>query len=247
MAKKTRVPNTIQEFNDYINNTDDYQAATTGGRPSPNWQYLGLAAGDNAAWSAQRTAWVILYAKYIDPAQRTKVIVSDVKAFMITFTTFVNPLLDIMAASPNAENDDEIQFNFKKKSSRQRPVRPTEEIQEQCFTTVKAIGGGELEFTCRTSHDTKRASKALKADSIQVAYKIGVTPPLTAPNPPDDPSGVESPDVCPNKEIFTKSNFILKAGPGNATKKLYVFARWFNTKHPELAGQWSPMATVPIA
>ena len=71
MADESRVPVIIAEFNSYINNTDDYQLA---GSPTINMLRLGCTGQNSSDWKAKRTAWVVLYKKYIDPTQSTSAV-----------------------------------------------------------------------------------------------------------------------------------------------------------------------------
>ena len=49
------------------------------------------------------------------------------------------------------------------------------------------------------------------------------------------------------KEIFTKSVFTFHMGVENVGKKMVAYLRWYNTKHPELAGPWSDVTLIVIA
>ncbi|MEP7168668.1 MAG: hypothetical protein ABI855_04805 [Bacteroidota bacterium] len=232
MADGSRVPTTIDAFNKYINNTDDYIHEET----PTNGTRLGLTTTNQSDWASKRTFWKdTLFPKYSDPIQSTSVVKEDVKTFMKDFRTFANPLLDVMAASPAATNEDAAVFHFV--LVRKKPSHQTEPIKDAVVTDVKANGGGDMIFSCRTSHDTKRASKAEGADSVQVAFKVAVRN--------EDPPPVDANDGT-TKEIFTKAKFILHAGGANAGKKLYVWCRWYNTKNPPIAGSWNNMITVMI-
>ena len=47
-------------------------------------------------------------------------------------------------------------------------------------------------------------------------------------------------------EISTRASFNLDAGSASSGKYLYIYLRWYNTKHPALAGPWSSMNTTLI-
>ena len=51
----TRVPETIADFNSYINTTDDYLKAPA--TPPTNATRLGLSAQNQTDWSDKRTYW----------------------------------------------------------------------------------------------------------------------------------------------------------------------------------------------
>lgn len=237
----TRVPETIAEFNSYITTTDDYlQAPAT---PPTNATRLGLSAQNQTDWSDKRTAWTALYAKYQDPMQSTSAVKGNVKIFMDDFRAFANPLLNIMAASPNAIHDDEVILHFKigKAPAHHQTTPFTDTVQFE----AQNLGGGELQFSCRVSSDMHRPSLIEGADSVQVAYQImvpdgGTPPPGGDPIPTPDDEGMQ-------REIFTHAQFVFNAGVTNVGKRMVVFVRWYNTKHPELAGPWSAVRMIVIA
>ena len=47
-------------------------------------------------------------------------------------------------------------------------------------------------------------------------------------------------------EISTRASFNLDAGSASSGKYLYIYLRWYNTKHPALVGPWSSMHTTLI-
>lgn len=252
----TRIPPNIPGFNTYVNNTDTYLVA---GAPVTNGERLGLTPQNLTDWNAQRVNWRdTLYPKYSDPLQSTSAVKAQVHNFMEDFRTFAQPLLNVMAASPNATEDDEAVFNFT--IGHAAPVHHTTPIADGVVFEAKPIGGGDLHFSCRTAHDDHRASKAEEADSVQLAYEItdlrnnnnngGGTPTPPGPDRPGEERDNRIPtpaDKGMTKEIFTKSQFTFHAGAENVGKRLVAFMRWYNTKHPELAGPWTAITVVVIA
>jgi phosphomannomutase len=225
----SRIPHSPDDFNKYITTTDDYQKI---GGPPTNAIRLGLTATNSTDWTTKRTAWDLLFKQYVDPALSTSVVKDNVRIFIKSFHTFGNPLLNVIAASPNANATDAAKFNVV--IERARPTHHTEPIAERCFATAQTLGGGEMKISCRTDHDASRASKADHADSEQIAWIIADAPPANVN------------DVA-NKEIITKASFTLHLGAENAGRKLFFFSRWYNTKHPELAGPWSDLNTAVIS
>lgn len=110
---ETRVPKTIPLFNGYINTTDD--RLQTIRPPGPNKYGLdyGFTPVELAAWTSRRGNWRdVLYPKYINPATSTSVVKQDVKDFMSSFRAFAEPLLNKIAVSSIAGNDEEAIFNI---------------------------------------------------------------------------------------------------------------------------------------
>ncbi len=228
MSTKRRIPDNIPDFNAYINNTDDYQQA---GGPPTNAVRLGLTAQNSSDWKAKRIAWVALYKKYIDPAQCTTAVKQNIQLAMKGFKAFAQPLIDIMAVSPAATADDANAFNFV--LDRKKPSQSHTALTDKVVLDAKPIGGGDVAMKAKTSTDSSRASKPDGADSVQLAYAFGATPPANM-------------DKGTTKDIFTKASFTLHAGTDNIGSKMYVYARWYNTKHPELAGPWTVMLTLTV-
>jgi len=109
----TRVPLTIPLFNDYINVTD---ARLQSVNPATTNKYgidYGFTAAELADWNSRRNNWRdVLYPKYTNPATSTSVVKQDVKDFMTGFHTFAEPLLNKIAASGIAGNEEEEIFNI---------------------------------------------------------------------------------------------------------------------------------------
>jgi len=135
---RTRIPDSISDFNTYMNNTGTYVAAGT----PVNGIRLGLSAGNITDWGGYKTDWITLYTKYSDPVQSTSIVKDEVRNFMDDFREFANPLLNIMAASPNANETDEGVFNFK--IGRATPSHSTTPISDKVVLSAKPIGRGEL-------------------------------------------------------------------------------------------------------
>jgi len=76
---------------------------------------------------------------------------------------------------------------------------------------------------------SQRAGICAGADSVQYMYAVGTTPPASA-----EAEGLKA-------EISTRASFNLDAGSASSGKYLYIYLRWYNTKHPALAGPWSSM------
>lgn len=240
---QTRVPEKISEFNTYINNTDTFLQAISSGSTT-NWERLGLSSINAGEWNTRRIYWRdTLYPKYIDPLQSTTAVKETVRIFMEDFKEFAQPQLNIMAAGPNATSDDELVFNFK--IGRAAATHPTEPIAETVVFTVKPLGGGELRFTCRTATDSSRASIPEGADSVQVAFQIMDKD--TKPEGEGEGSLPNPDDGSMRRELFTKAQFTFEAGMANVGRLMVIYTRWYNTKHPKLAGPWSNVTAAVIA
>lgn len=230
MSSTTRIPTVIAEFNAYIGNTHTYLQA---GTPA-NYLRLGLTLADATAWSDATEEWAELYTNYINPLTSTSIIVEKIRNAMHDFRAIANPMLAVIAANPVATDDDAGVFNLVLNRNHHAPTHPTTPITATVMTEAKPIGGGDLLVTCRDMTDDSRASKNPQADSVQVAYKIDGTAP-------------EGANDGTTKEIYTKARFLMHLGSENAGKKIYLYFRWYNTKHVNLAGPWSTLQTVHLS
>lgn len=238
MGDKSRVPKQIPLFNNYINTTDTHLQQTDPVSGNPNWQQLGLDSTDATEWHSRRLAWKdTLFIKYSDPLQSTGIVKAQVQNFIADFKTFAKPLLNIMASNKNANTADEAVYNFK--TGRKKPTRHTTAIADAVMFEAIPLGGGELKFSCRTGHDNNRASKATGADSVQLSFMIV--------DAVSNVAALHAESTGMQKEIFTKAQFLKNCDAGNVGKRLVVFARWYNTKHPLLAGPWSAVKVMVIA
>jgi len=142
--------------------------------------------------------------------------------------------LDRIAASPYATIDDFGIFNINggllSKSTRSVSTTP---ISEAVTVTFQVLGGGVVAVKCYSTTG-QRAAIYDDADCVQFLYIVGSTAPTEA-----------NEDIL-KKDLSTKATFNMVLGSGNAGKNLYIYFRWYNTKHPELAGPWSSLQTTMI-
>src|ERR1035437_7114194 len=114
--KGTRIPDSPKKFDPYITTSDDRLQATEPTSGNPYWQFLGLSSANATDWHNKRTFWDTpitgLYALYSNIPTSTKTVKGQVKQFIKDFHTFANPLLNLIAASPNAKKGEEDIFNL---------------------------------------------------------------------------------------------------------------------------------------
>lgn len=234
MPNTARIPRTIDEFNRYMVNTDAYLLE---GTPVTNGIRLGLLETEITQWSAFKTDWIALYVKYSDETNtRTKAIRDKLVKLMDDIVEYdlKNHILDRIAASPNVTIDDLEIFHIKK-GALQKTARTTTNtgIHENVTVTLQPLGGGLISVKCY-SITGQRAAIFEDADCVQYAYLIGDTPPVSSLDP-----GLI-------RDLSTKASFTLSLGSDQAKKMLYIYFRWYNTHHPDLAGPWSAMQNTVI-
>ena len=234
-SRGTRVPRKQSAFDQYIRAVVAFLLA---GTPT-NGSRLLLIAAEIAQAQGFLTLWYTGNASspgawelHSNPNTKTKNTHKMVVKIMKDFTVFFNPLLVRMSGSAAITAADRLILNIAAPNATRTHHR--ESLQEIVYFVLKPLGGGDVRMICRTTHDSKRASKAALADSVQVCYKTS------------DPAPVNSNDPTAKIEFYTHASFTLRLGTAVEGQKLYLFVRWYNTKHPELAGPWSPLAQVVI-
>jgi len=255
--KGSRISNSPRLFDPYISTTDDRLLAIEPGSGLPYWQYLGLSSANATDWHNKRMFWDApvtgLFAQYSNPDISTGSVKKRVKLFINDFRIFANPLLNLIAASPNASPNDEDIFNLVLNVNRQKPSHPHTHIADQCFTDWLGGKGGNMKAVSRSSHDTKRASLAERADGVQYAWKIMDTKPNAVESEEAGNEtatklkrGPQNPDDGTKQEFFSGATHEFIFGADKEGMYLCIWTRWFHSKHPELAGAWSEMQTVLI-
>ncbi len=267
-----RIPGSPKVFDPYITSCDDHLQETEPVSNLPYWQLLGLTSVNASDWHNKRQFWATpntgLFALYNSPAASTSVVKKNVKNFIADFKTFANPLLDVIAASPNAGTREEKTFNLILKKNRKKPSKVHTPIADQCFTTFNSAKGGDMKAASRNAHDAKRASVTAGADGVQYAYlildkkpedqaaaitaalKLNDAARITNPaNPvlvPVPAAPPQHPDDSTKQEYHSGASHLFHLGAANTGCYLYVWSRWYNSKHPELAGSWSERQVVLI-
>ena len=232
MSDGSRIPRSVDEFNPYITNTSAY---LTAGTPT-NAVRLGILEEESNKWTGFITEWSPLYVKYSDKKNgRTTAVVDQLHNIIDQCVTLDQSchILDRIAASPNVTIVDMETFRIKK-GALQKTTRSfyTTPITETPIVAVQPLGGGSMAIKCHSI--TSRASIVEGADSVQFVFLVGDTPPTSA-----EQEGL-------SKELSTKASFTLPLGAGTSAKYLYIYFRWYNTKHPELASPWCTLISTLI-
>ncbi len=272
MADKSRISLSPKVFDPYIKSTDKHLQDIEPVSNLPYWQWLGLTSVNAGDWHNKRQFWDTsntgLFALYSNPATCTSIVKQNVKKFIADFKTFANPLLDIISANPNAGTEEEKIFNLILKKNRKKPSKTHTPIAEQCNSTFKSSNGGDMKAASRSAHDAKRASVTAGADGVQYAYLILDFKPeaqaaaVAAAQKANDAARTtnpanpvliaipalppQHPDDSTKQEFHSGATHLLHLGAVNSGKYLYVWSRWYNSKHPELAGGWSERQVILI-
>lgn len=234
MTAGTRIPRTINGFGTYIVSTNAYILA---GEPETNGVRIGMTQEEMKRWKAIETEYTPLLLMYNDVMNsRTRAIRNSLLGIIDETIAYdqENHILDRIAASPNATVYDLGAFNINggvsPKTTRTRTVTA---IKEPVSVTFIQLGGGIIAIKCYSTSGA-RAAIFSDADSVQFLYKTGTVPPTSV-----NEEGMKT-------GLSTKGSFNLELNPELKGKNLYIYFRWYNTRHPNLSGPWSELQITMI-
>ena len=233
MTVAPRIPRGIDDCSQYLISTNNYLDS---GTPN-NAERLGILPEETVKWKGLTNRYQPLYLLYSDKKNSRTTAVKDQLLSIIDEVTDLDQschLLDRIAASPNVTVADMETFNIKKgilqKTTRSVATTP---LTNQVAAAIQPIGGGSVTIKCRNISG-ERAGIDEGANCVQYAYVVGDKAPVSA-----DGENLR-------REISTKASFVLALGSASSAQSLFIYFRWYNTKHPELAGPWSALMTTLI-
>jgi hypothetical protein len=200
----------------------------------PNWQRLGLLEEQKQQWENMARLWLAKYTASQDPTKRTTTLVAEKNDLKSDFTEFADSPLKTIEGSTNIVNADYDIFNISKRDNIPTPREP---IAQSPFTGLKGGDGCRATFTHRTENDANRASKHPDADAIETRW-ILLDALTTPPNTPDD---------CPNIEIYTKAKHTMQFPISSAGKRLHTFSRWRNNAETQKSSPWGLRISIMLS
>jgi hypothetical protein len=225
------VPRTINGFNGWITGTAARLIATNTVTTNPYWQDYGLDTGINTEWQSRKTAWLPMFSRH--SGRHDSIDNKDIQDFIKSMSTFAEKPLLTIEGSAITGNEDAFIFNFH--LGHGTPTTTAEKIMAQVSSELIMGGRGIVNITVRRATDETRPSKPEHSDSVQYAYLI-----LDKPDDIDPSKTLITPDTAGMvKDLSTHAHFHLDLGVENMSKWIAIYFRWYNTKHPELAGPWS--------
>ena len=233
MTVAPRIPRGIDDCSHYLTTTSNYLDS---GTPN-NAERLGILPEEATRWMTISGRYQPMYLSYSDKKNRRTTAIKDgLLSIIDELTEFdhKNHLLDRIAASPNVTITDMDTFNIKK-GVLQKVTRTvaTTPLINRVTAAIMPIGGGSVSIKCRNLSST-RASIEIGANCVQYVFVVGDKAPDSA-----DAENLR-------RDISTRASFILPLGSICSGKNLYIYFRWYNTKHPDLAGPWSALMTTLI-
>ncbi len=222
----SRIPRATKDFSIYQKKTNDYLQLVL---IPTNGTRLGLTTGNITDWNTKALAGIGTYNKWNDPLQKGPSVNKAMKLAIKNFITFAQPLLDIIAASPNLTSDDELVFKVVGTSNRANPTKKENPIAVAIFSKLIQMGGGNMKAKGYTATDAKRASlpKDVGADSVKRYWAISDKADTGPAN--YNSAGVQS-------EVLTGSSTIMELGADNTGKYLNYWDQWYDTKNKKRGG-----------
>lgn len=222
----SRIPRATKDFSIYIKRTNDFLQVVV--LPT-NGTRLGITTVNVADWSTKALAGIAIYNKWNDPLQKGPSVNKAMKLTIKNFIIFAQPLLDIIAASPNLTSDDELTFNMVGTSNRANPTKKETPIANAIFSKLIQMGGGNMRAKGYTATDAKRASlpTGVGADSVKRYWAI-------SDKAESGPASYNSAGV--QSEVLTGASTIMELGADNTGKYLNYWDQWYDTKNKKRGG-----------
>ena len=239
MPDESRIPRKLNDYVQYMKRTASHLNETA---PSPftgkNWERFYWTETELEQWQSFAEKSENLFLLYSDPANRTTSIKDQLREVQSETVKYNQKqcLLNRIASLPHRTvMRDFFTFNIKRGTPLEKTKRTVHisSIEEQPMAQLKSIGGGIVKVACRTLHGSGRPHRHKLANSVQVAFSIGQKPPKDVQR-------------CSRQHLSSQAKFFLRLDLTDQGKYIYFFARWYNTRHPELAGPWSGVYSAMI-
>jgi hypothetical protein len=179
-----------------------------------------------------------MYAKYSDKAQRTLAIMRQCRDFRISFSAGSRGIVNRIAASPAATQQDATVFNFV--LNRKSPTRRKTPITNPVLVGITHSGSTQYDVQCRHDKDTKKPSLLPGADGVECSFSISATEPANTAT--IDPTGAGF-----QQRTYNQARFVFKSGTGNKGKFLLIAFRWNFSPNTDFNGPWSDVQVMVIS
>jgi hypothetical protein len=255
--KTYRIPVALYKFVQYVQRNNDYLNTVQEGDTEKRGKVLGLTAEELATLAEMFRSLVSgdpatpgIWDLHSNKDTKNALTRQQMLSIISEFKKFYRPLLNRMSGSALIIEHDYLVLNIA------MPVtshsHPTVQIPEKCFTNVIMLGTGDVKFECRSSSDTKRASRPEGSNGVEISYRLD--PPIAPEAEGSGNSAIKvvrtqlaHPNDGTTRAIFTKAIFTMKFGGEYSGYYLQFFIRWINTIYPELAGSWSSVIGTTIS
>lgn len=232
MSTNPRITRSPGPFNNYINHASPYLSE---GTPVTNAARLGITEDEVTIVEEIKVSWNKLWDQYSDKKiSRTRNITDQVYGKIDEMVDFdkSHHFLDRIASSMNATIEDMEVFNIRAGKMQRASVKnPIKSISDVVMPVLEQLGGAVVSIKCYSVESSRPCIHSM-ATCVQFAYRIGGT----MPQSPNDEGMIY--------DSSTRSSINVSFGPENSGKQLFIYFRWYNSIHPNLAGPWSAVLVV---
>ena len=251
---KGRVPSRLGLFNQYILQFVAWLVAIKNGQTDNNAKRNGVSTNEVSAFQSFLASWHTeppaapgAYDLHTDPATKTKLTGITVRGIVKNFKAAARPVLDRLKGSANMDATDFDVLNIALPvTSHSQHTAP---IEDNVYLRHSVVGAGKLKVACFSAKDAKRASinKATGANAIQFAICI-FDPKFDGSETNGSIKGtaITSVNDCLYREVHTKATIIYDTQMKHRGCDIYIYARLYDVKHPELAGPWCEPLITPV-
>jgi hypothetical protein len=247
--ERRRIPNTLGKFDIHIKNVNEHLQKAEKNASIKNGIRLGMTSAELTKYNNLKTKWTSgdmahpgIYDLQGNPATKNKITREKALKFIKEYSAFFRPILLRMSGSPEINATDRLILCIAEAVTKH--TSPIAAIEEDCMVMPVIHGGGTLRISCCTSHESGRPGKPLRANALELAYRIFKPKIDTQTGEIIFPDTAQHANDGTTKLLSTKAVFLLNLGQENCGCRMDLFARWINTKHPHLNGAWKgPVST----
>lgn len=220
----------------YLNVTNTHATLSTTCRVAfdTNWKRLGLSEEQLNRWRNFANAWIEKYKESENSLKKTVVTIEQKRNLEKEFVAFAALPLKTIEASTAQVNDDLIVFNIKKRTGNHYMRTGIDDAPD---THIKPVIGRMARFIHRIKNTEGRPRMHPDAHMVETRWALLD---LNAPAP-------NTPEECPNVELASKTQYLMRFAVGSAGKQLHSFSRWRNNTHPDKSGPWGAPKSIVLS
>lgn len=215
-----------------VTNTHATLSATCRIAFDTNWKRLGLSEEQFQRWRNFANSWTKKYFEGEDSLRKTPATIDVKRTLEKEFVAFAALPLKTIEASTAQVPADLSTFNIKKRTGSHYMRNAIADVPA---TYMRPVAGCRARVVHRMIDAEGRPRMHPDAHMVETRWALLD---LSAPAP-------ATPEECPNVELATKTQYLMKFSVGSAGKRLHSFSRWRNNTHPDKNGPWGkPVAIV---
>lgn len=220
----------------YLNVTNTHATLSTTCRVAfdANWKRLGLSETQFNVWRNFANSWTKKYFESTDDVKKTVSTTDSKRTLEREFVAFAALPLKTIEGSTAQVNDDLGIFNIKKRTGSHTMRNGINDVP---FTFMIPMSGCRAKFVHRIINTEGRPRMHPDAHMVETRWALLD---LSAPAP-------NTPEECPNVELASKTQYLMRFAVGSAGKRLHSFSRWRNNTHPDKSGPWGAPKSIVLS